>query len=391
MVTITKVVDNGDPADKIDILVMGDGFDSSTTDQNRFDAKVQDFINKFFAIAPFDVLKTAFNVYKAEVVSNDSGIDRPDDNITRDTALNTSYGSGDLERLITATDGGVAIQNIMNQAAGDYSAGGQDYGAVVVLINDVHYGGGAAGFYTTTSIGKDGSYDYAGFVDIVAHELGHSLGYLGDEYEYNGDKKTYTGSEPSNPNLTIETQRNLIKWKDHIDASTPLPTYSKGGACDAPNKSATTLAGYPEGTVGLFEGGKYYNCGIYRPEGRCMMRALGYVFCKVCNLALIKSVSDRGAICFIATAAYGSELDPHVMFLRNFRDDVVLRSRYRRGFEDLLDIYYRFSPPIAEEMKRNEFYKNFMKYTVVWPTIALIKAIVFLAKLVRGKSPDKSI
>ena len=49
--------------------------------------------------------------------------------------------------------------------------------------------------------------------------------------------------------------------------------------------------------------------------------------------------------CFIATAAYGSELAPPVQFLREFRDDVILRSRFSRAFEKLLEGYYWFSPP----------------------------------------------
>ncbi|MDH5543930.1 MAG: hypothetical protein OEY64_13355, partial [Nitrospinota bacterium] len=49
--------------------------------------------------------------------------------------------------------------------------------------------------------------------------------------------------------------------------------------------------------------------------------------------------------CFIATAAYGSYLDPHVETLRNFRDTVLLNSEAGRAF---VDLYYTYSPYVAD-------------------------------------------
>jgi hypothetical protein len=82
--------------------------------------------------------------------------------------------------------------------------------------------------------------------------------------------------------------------------------------------------------------------------------------------------------CFIATAAYGSELEPTVQFLREFRDDMVLRSKYRRAFGELLEVYYRFSPSIADRMEQNKALKQLMKHTVVRPTVTFLRALVRL-------------
>ena len=83
--------------------------------------------------------------------------------------------------------------------------------------------------------------------------------------------------------------------------------------------------------------------------------------------------------CFIATAAYGSELAPPVQFLRDFRDKTVLESRYKESFQNILDSYYRFSPPIAKYMSKNNIFKQVMKYGVVWPFVGVTKTWAYAA------------
>jgi Tol biopolymer transport system component len=51
-----------------------------------------------------------------------------------------------------------------------------------------------------------------------------------------------------------------------------------------------------------------------------------------------------GGGCFIATAAYGSSLEPHVMTLRQFRDEYLLTNKLGTK---LVGTYYKYSPSVA--------------------------------------------
>ncbi|MDY6880465.1 MAG: fibronectin type III domain-containing protein [Thermodesulfobacteriota bacterium] len=52
-----------------------------------------------------------------------------------------------------------------------------------------------------------------------------------------------------------------------------------------------------------------------------------------------------GGGCFIATAAFGSPMEPQVFLLRQFRDQYLLSNGPGRAF---VHAYYRYSPPLAD-------------------------------------------
>jgi len=69
-----------------------------------------------------------------------------------------------------------------------------------------------------------------------------------------------------------------------------------------------------------------------------------------------------GKLCFIATAAYGSCLDPHVQILRDFRDRYLLD--YKLG-QKLVKLYYQKSPPIAETIAANEVLRLMTRWGLI--------------------------
>jgi PKD repeat protein len=66
--------------------------------------------------------------------------------------------------------------------------------------------------------------------------------------------------------------------------------------------------------------------------------------------------------CFIATAAFGSEMEQHVVILRNFRDRILLANTVGRKF---VDLYYRFSPPIADYLRGHEVPRAVVKHALI--------------------------
>lgn len=92
--------------------------------------------------------------------------------------------------------------------------------------------------------------------------------------------------------------------------------------------------------------------------------------------------------CFIATAALGSYLHPHIQSLRHFRDNILLQSRHKKSFENLLNFYYKFSPPVARAMTKYRSLKIFLRYTLVYPIVFGIKVVLPVCNLILGIEKD---
>jgi hypothetical protein len=69
--------------------------------------------------------------------------------------------------------------------------------------------------------------------------------------------------------------------------------------------------------------------------------------------------------CFIATAAYGSPMEPHVMVLRHFRNRFLLTNSVGTWF---VHTYYRLSPPLAHWIARHETARSIAR-AALWPLV----------------------
>ncbi|MEU0632895.1 M64 family metallopeptidase [Streptomyces sp. NPDC005989] len=245
--TVAGQAVTGPSDDRLDIVIVGDGYTADQQDDFHADATAK--WADITALEPYRSYQGLFNVWTVDAVSNESGISGdPGPDTVRDTALGSYFWCSDIERLICTDIDKVAA----------YAAQAPAADLVVVIANSTKYGG--AGYSGLQAEGHpfNGvstlSSDHASSSLIAAHEIGHSVGLLDDEYTY-PEYGTWTGGEPGGINSTTYTAAQLTekqaKWYRWLGRTDP--------------------AG---GTVGTFEGSAYYPLGLNRPTESSIMREL---------------------------------------------------------------------------------------------------------------------
>jgi hypothetical protein len=299
---VVTLVENGPPEEKVDLLILGDGY--AKGEMQRFREEAERLLGALFDTPPFRERKRDFNVRAIELPSEDSGIDRPSDGLWRRTALGATYDVFGSERYALTFD---------NQAFRE-AASQAPYEFVEILLNGETYGGGGIYNLYGTCATRSGSSPY-----VFVHEFGHHFAALADEYYTSQVAYDTAGAivEPWEPNVTAWLDPAALKWKDLLDPGIPLPTTwgkeeyetrSKAvqerrkalRARKAPESemdalfaeelawSRPFLAGAPYGgKVGLFEGAGYRAKGLYRASTDCIMFTRNRErFCPVCARAI---------------------------------------------------------------------------------------------------------
>jgi len=260
---------SGPAADRFNIAVLGDGYRAE--DQAQLKADAQGIIEYLFSLTPLAQYAAFFNVKLVHVVSNENGADNGSYGAMRDTALDSYFNCDGIDRLLCMDDGKAAVA-----AAQDVP----EYNFAIVIVNDPKYGG--SGGTVCVSSANEQSFE------VLAHEIGHSLAQLADEYSYEGNQPPCDPQQDcQEANATLRTTLEQIKWHDWIEDGTPLPT-----PATAPYASVT----------GLFEGARYTPTGIYRPQLNCKMRDLGADYCSVCTEQFVRSIWTSDNIKMIETS-----------------------------------------------------------------------------------------
>jgi hypothetical protein len=305
--TVFDVMINGSSENKVDILILGDGYAKGDMEKFRKDAK--HFSETLFSYQPFKKHKNDFNVRAIEVISAESGIDMPDKNVWKNTALGTMYNTFSSARYVLTEE---------NRTLRDI-AGATPYDFITILVNDNRYGGGGifnlytTSFTQTAKVGQEWEMDY-----VYVHEFGHCFGGLGDEYY--SSQISYIdfypkGVEPWEPNVTRTNTKETLKWRTFVSDDTPIPTPWRKTEYDSIEalrgkldrlaadyydkredllKSSKEILKDPKwiGKVGAFEGSGYTAKEMYRPAIDCKMFALNPVdFDPVCAAAIEKMIA----------------------------------------------------------------------------------------------------
>ncbi|MEI6674592.1 MAG: M64 family metallopeptidase [Verrucomicrobiota bacterium] len=236
------VEEHGSRAQHINLVFLAEGY--TAVEMPKFAADVTAAVNFLFGREPWVQYRSYCNVYRIEVVSNQSGCDNGATGgagVLRDTYFNTGFTNSNIAQLLGIDYTG------MNSALTLLNTYVPEHDIPVILVNDAKYGG-AGGPITIVSTHSLGC-------AVVEHELGHSFALLEDEYD--ADYPIYTPAEA--PNITAKTDRGSIRWNYWIENDTPL---------------ATPETAEYDAVVGLFEGAMYRASGWYRPHNNSVMRTL---------------------------------------------------------------------------------------------------------------------
>ncbi len=304
---VVVIEQNGDPARKVDLLILGDGYTSAERD--KFVNKAKEMTEILFAVSPFKERRSDFNVWALAPPAAQSGVSRPSTGIYRDSPLGASYDAFRSERYVLTTDN-KAFRRIASSVPYDF---------VEILTNSETYGGGGIyGLYGTVAADSEWG------PHVFVHEFGHHFAGLADEY--------YTSSvayeapehieDPYEPNVTALKDPPKLKWRHLVVRQTPLPTpwpkevFEEHSLAYQARRAKMREENVPESEmnelfrsnqdfveylfstanyrndIGAFEGANYQAKGFYRPALNCIMFTRTEYFCAVCSAAIEEVIDE---------------------------------------------------------------------------------------------------
>jgi hypothetical protein len=293
---------NGEPQNKVDFLILGDGY--TAAEAKKFEADARRLTEVLFATSPFKENRRNFNVWALCPPAAESGISRPSTGIYRDSPIGATYDAFGSERYVLTFD------NRALRRAAQFAP----YEFIEVIVNGRTYGGGGI-FNLYSTVAADNA--FANYVFV--HEFGHHFAGLADEYYTSPVEYTTPVNrvEPWEPNVTALFDASTLKWRQLVSANdTPIPTPWNKEAFETYSREIQQRRAQlrkdkrPEeemealfreeleheqkmfksekhyGQVGAFEGAMYEARGYYRPEIDCIMFSRSDKFCKVCREAI---------------------------------------------------------------------------------------------------------
>ncbi len=293
----------GDPADKVDFLILGDGY--TAAERGKFEKDARRLAEMLFAVSPFKERRSDFNVWALCPPAEESGISRPSTGVHRRSRVGATYDAFGSERYV------LTFENRSFRDVASFAP----YEFVEILTNSRTYGGGGIfGLFGTVAA------DSLWAPYVFVHEFGHHFAGLADEYFTSAvayGPAPADRVEPWEPNATALLDPKSLKWRDLVAPGTPIPTPWKQEEFEKASREAqekrrriraenrpedemdalfreeqvfaTKLLGTDahSGQVGAFEGALYEAKGYYRPQEDCIMFSRDQVpFCAVCRRAI---------------------------------------------------------------------------------------------------------
>ena len=236
------VIESGPTSSRLDLVFFSEGYPAGT--EAQFADDVDRMVNHLLSLEPYSSYTSMFNVWRVFEPSDDADIDVSPTANAHDTPFECHYGCEGLDRLICCDEEAILEYVDLNVPFTD---------GVMLLVNNAdHYGGSGGLTYSTSYVGTEGD-------QVAAHELGHTLIGLWDEYSYGIEG---AAEDFISPNCAHEDEV-LLPWQHWIGEDFPA--------------------------VGSYQGCSFRNW-VRPTPGHCMMQQLQDSFCPICQEAIVRAL-----------------------------------------------------------------------------------------------------
>ena len=231
----------GDDKENFVIVIMGDGY--TADEQDKFLQDAAEKARGMLTWSPYKEYSDRINIYAVQAVSNESGISE-----YGRKSVDTYFHVAAYGKALGFTSGGTdKAKALRAELEKSYLDAGANVGTIHVLCNsEGSFGASQNSLFSFSANSEDNQNG-----TVMAHEIAHSIGGLGDEYE------RYTNK----PNTSDTTNPETIKWAKMLG-------FRGIGVTQAGTETA------------------------FAPSRECMMRWLGQPFCEVCKMELARNLNN---------------------------------------------------------------------------------------------------
>ena len=231
----------GNDKENFVIVIMGDGYTAQQQDQFVKDAtqKAQGMLTW----SPYKEYSDRINIYAIQTISNETGISE-----YGGKSVDTYFHLRLFGKAIGFSNGGdQKAKDLREEMEKKYLDAGASVGTIHILSNtNGDFGASINSLFSFSTNSEDNSSGTA-----MTHEVSHSIGGLGDEYE------RYTNK----PNTSATSDADSIKWSKLLGF----------------RGTGITMAGTET---------------AFAPSRECMMRWAGQPFCEVCKMELARKLNN---------------------------------------------------------------------------------------------------
>ena len=231
----------GNDKENFVIVIMGDGYTAQQQDQFVKDAtqKAQGMLTW----SPYKEYSDRINIYAIQTISNETGISE-----YGGKSVDTYFHLRIFGKAVGFSNGGdQKAKDLREEMEKKYLDAGASVGTIHILSNtNGDFGASINSLFSFSTNSEDNSSGTA-----MTHEVSHSIGGLGDEYE------RYTNK----PNTSASSDADSIKWSKLLGF----------------RGTGITMAGTET---------------AFAPSRECMMRWAGQPFCEVCKMELARKLNN---------------------------------------------------------------------------------------------------